>query len=71
MASGTWERLVTLPVPRSLLTMSAKSVPLPPVILMVGRPMVRSSSLVPSAFLWPVKCTPPEKPELKAPVAGS
>lgn len=70
-ASGTWERWETFPVPRSLLTMSAWSVPLPPLIRTVGRLIVRSSSLLPSGFRWPVKCTPPEKPELSAPVSGS
>ncbi len=70
-ASGTWERRETLPVPRSLLTMSAWSMPLPPLIRIVGRLIVRSSSLLPSAFLWPVKCTPPENPEVSTPVSGS
>ncbi|SCF63651.1 hypothetical protein GA0115255_101026 [Streptomyces sp. Ncost-T6T-2b] len=51
--------------------MSAWSTPLPPLMRIVGRLIVRSSSLLPSAFLWPVKCTPPEKPELNAPESGS
>ncbi len=70
-ANGTWLDVVTLPVDRALLTMSAKSVPCPPEILTVGRLSARSSSWLPSALRWPRKCTPPEKREVKEPVAGS
>lgn len=71
VASGTCAAEVTRPLPRSLLTMSAYTVPLPPVMRTVGLLTVRSSSWLPSDFRWPMKRTPPAKPERKAPVAGS
>lgn len=59
-AKATCDWLVTAPLSLALLETSTYSVPLPPEILTVGRPMVMSNSWTPSGFWWPWKVTPPE-----------
>lgn len=60
VAKGTWDRLLTSPVSFALLETSTYRVPLPALILTVGRLTVMSSSWTPSGFWWPWKVTPPE-----------